>query len=205
MLHERTALEAQVQRLQQRIEVLDRFPTKDPYKNGTALRFKLNLPASGTFGSTSQRYTYIGFRANGRWFVTGKDIAGGWRWEQFVGFLGDRLAGDMVELGNKAKMHREIDTLREEANKATQKMAEVVTQPTGAVDAPGARDLFRDMCSAYGAMTMYRPVLDRIFSAAGRAVAGNHYDRAEWWAAKRRFDALYHPATTADPERSTES
>lgn len=80
--------EGQIERYQQLLERLARYPEKDPYPDGTVVTFTKTL--------SNGSYDYAAIRKRGRWYTTGTgDPRGGRTWGQFVEWLADR-ATDLV-------------------------------------------------------------------------------------------------------------
>lgn len=79
------------ERIERRLEQLDRYPADDPYEDGVVLRWKWRLPAVNVPNTPGRTYTYAAVRANKRYYTTAADDPrGGRSWAQFVQWLSSR-------------------------------------------------------------------------------------------------------------------
>lgn len=82
--------EQQIERYQEALDLLARYPETDPYPDGTVLRFNRRSTPGGRL------YAYAAIRAAQRWYTTAaRDPIGGRNWAQFVEWLSDK-ATDLV-------------------------------------------------------------------------------------------------------------
>jgi hypothetical protein len=95
----REVIERQLRALQKELAILDRFPKRDPFEDGTVLMFERVFGASWeeVQDVDGGRYTYAALRVQDHWYLTGGShrTLQGATWGQFTEWLGEH-AGEIV-------------------------------------------------------------------------------------------------------------
>lgn len=84
----------QVQRYQELLDAVERYPSSDPCTDGQGLRIQMD-------GCDGKEYTYLAVRINGVYFLTGRAIHP-MRWGELVSWMGaDATSVHRVEIGEQ--------------------------------------------------------------------------------------------------------